>query len=123
MRVIQNRAVRILIKASPDKRTHEIYEEAKLSPIDNRWETGNLIMLFKAMNNLTPSYLSSRIQLQENPYNLRNSCYKITLPKPKTEFMRRTFLYSSSKSFNSLPLPVRNTQQLKTFISLLKDAK
>ena len=61
LRVIQNRAVRILIKASPDKRTKEVYEQAKLLPSDSRWMTGNLIMLFKIKNSLTPTYLSSRI--------------------------------------------------------------
>ena len=119
--IIQNRAVRILIKASPDKRTKEVYEQAKLLPSDSRWMTGNLIMLFKIKNSLTPTYLSSRIQLQNNPYDLRNSSNKIKLSKPKTEFMRRTFLYSSSKIFNSLPPTVRNIQNLKTFIRTLNN--
>ena len=121
LRVLQNRAVRILIKACPDKRTHELYDEAKLSPIDNRWKTGNLIMLFKMLHNLTPTYLSSRIKLSNNSYNLRNSFNRLQLQKPKTENMRRSFLYSSTKLFNSLSQEIRNITNVNVFIRTIRN--
>ena len=63
-----------------------------------------------------PIYLSSRIQMKRNPYMLRNSVSEIYLPKPKTEFLKRSFIYASSKIFNSLPLETRQICNIKTFL-------
>ena len=63
-----------------------------------------------------PIYLSSRIQMKRNPYMLRNSVSQIYLPKPKTDFLKRSFIYASSKIFNSLPLETRQICNIKTFL-------
>ena len=120
LRVLQNRAVRILIKALPEMRTLEIYDLAKLSNIDKRWKRANLITLFKIIHNLAPVYLSSRTEVANNPYNLRNCNYKLKLPKPKTEFLRRSFIYRATTNFNSLPSEIRNIFDVKIFIRALQ---
>ena len=38
----------------------------------------------------------------QNRYNLRNSEYDLTIPKPRTEYLRRSFKYSGAMLWNDL---------------------
>ena len=40
-------------------------------------------------------------------YNLRENEYKLAVPKPRTEFYKRSLSYSGSVLWNGLPLEVR----------------
>ena len=55
------------------------------------------------------------VSLQNYEYSLRNTRNKILLPKPKTNFKRNSFLYTSAMSFNSLPNEIRSINVLSTF--------
>ena len=39
----------------------------------------------------------------QNIYNLRNNDKNITLPKPKREFLKRSFKYNGARIWNNLP--------------------
>ena len=117
MRVLQKRALRIVLKCDNNIRSNELFQRLKVDPIDLRWKKTNVILLFKTMHvKDMPIYLSSRIQMKRNPYMLRNSVSQIYLPKPKTDFLKRSFIYASSKIFNSLPLDTRQICNIKTFL-------
>ena len=40
---------------------------------------------------------------QNDNYNLRSNQIKLNLPKPKTNFLKRSFSYRAAKSWNELP--------------------
>ena len=87
-----------------------------VDPIELRWKKTNVMLLFKIMHvQDMPTYLISRIQMKSNPYALRNSLIQIFLPKPKTDFLKRSFSYSSSKIFNSLPPETRQITNMNSF--------
>ena len=77
--------------------------------------------MFKVMHlENIPKYLSCLIQFKSNPYMLRNSCSQILLLKPTTDFLKRSFTYTSSMISNSLPLEtkqINNTNDFKRRIS------
>ena len=116
MRVLQKRALRIILRADNSTRSNELFRTSNVDPIDLRWKKTNVSLLFKIINlpNM-PNYLSSRIQMKSNPYMLRNSISLILLPKPKTDFLKRSYIYASSKIFNSLSLDTRQSCNLNTF--------
>ena len=53
---------------------------------------------------------------ESNLQYLSNSVSQIYLPKPKTDFLKRSFIYASSNIFNSLPLETRQICNIKTFL-------
>ena len=61
-----------------------------------------IITVFKCLNNMAPSYLSSRFKIRNNSYNLRG-VRKLWVPKViTTTFRLHSFTYLGVKLWNSL---------------------
>ena len=65
-------------------------------------------MVSKALHNLTPVYLHNMFCKFNTDYGLRNSINKLTLPKARTEYLKRGFSYSGAALWNSLHKNVQN---------------
>ena len=75
------------------------------------------IIMYKVNNGITPDYLSSLYPpLIENatPYNLRNSNNYVTIPR-RLEIFSNSFIPSSVKLWNALPLEIRSSKSLLIF--------
>ena len=48
-------------------------------------------------------------------YNLRNTEAKLNLPKPRTNYLKRSFSYSGAILWNYLPVNIRTLNSLETF--------
>ena len=70
---------------------------------------------------MTPDYLRSRFVYRDNisAYRLRNTENKLVLPQPRTDYLKRRFLYSGAHLWNDLPLDLRKTCSLTDFKSKL----
>ena len=55
------------------------------------------------MNSLAPEYLQSLFPQCYSNYNLRNSEGKLTLPKWRTNHLKRSFYNNGAKLWNNLP--------------------
>jgi hypothetical protein len=51
----------------------------------------------------------------QNTYNLRNSENDLTLPKPRTEYLRRSFKYSGATLWNDLSSATKSADTLDYF--------
>ena len=72
-------------------------------------------MMFKSRHALAPVYLTDLFNKRSSYYNLRNSSGKLTLPKPHTNYLKRSFSYSGAQLWNSLPEYVRNIKSTGQF--------
>ena len=72
-------------------------------------------MVFKSLHNLTPVYLHNMFCNFNTHYGLRNSTNKLILPKPRTEYLKRSFSYSGAALWNSLPQAFRECNSLGAF--------
>ena len=70
------------------------------------------IMMFKSLNEQAPVYLQNLFHERSTDYDLRNSFHKLTLPRPRTNFLKRSFCYSSALLWNSLPENVREIKSI-----------
>ena len=62
-----------------------------------------IILVFKAVNNLLPTYLSDLLTIRENIKNLRGT-NKFVIPKVNTTcYGTRSVAHTTSKAWNSLP--------------------
>ena len=69
-------------------------------------------MMFKSLNGLAPVYLHDLYSEQLTDYDLRDSFHKLNLPKPRTEYLKRSFDYSGALLWNSLPENIRATRSI-----------
>ena len=68
-------------------------------------------MIFKPLHNLTPVYLHNMFCKFNTTYGLGNSINKLTLPKVRTEYLKRGFSYSGAALWNSLPQELRECKE------------
>ena len=68
------------------------------------------------MNNLTPEYLRNEFELITHPYPSRTGA-KIKLPKPRTNYLKRSFKYRNAKAYNALPPYIKSSPSINIFKS------
>ena len=68
-------------------------------------------MMLKSLNGLAPVYLKDLFSERHTDYDmrdsLRDSLRKLNLPKPRTDYLKRSFGYSGALLWNSLPENIR----------------
>lgn len=115
LQVIQNRALRIVLQVDNRFNRQSLYDTLKVDCLLDRWKKQALLLIFKVLNNLLPVSLCERVQKRESLYNLRNHENILNLPKPKTNILRKSTLYSASKLFNTLPTRTRSITSITAF--------
>ena len=60
-------------------------------------------MMYKTMNDLAPEHLQSLFSQRHSANNLRNSEGRLTLSKPSTNFLKRSFSYNGPLLWNNMP--------------------
>ncbi|XP_022777752.1 uncharacterized protein LOC111319200 [Stylophora pistillata] len=70
---------------------------------------------------MTPDYLRSRFVYRDSvsAYRLRNTENKLVLPQPRTDYLKRSFLYSGVQLWKNLPIDLRQASSLTDFKSKL----
>ena len=71
--------------------------------------------MFQTVNDLTPHYLRELFQSRSTAYNLRNSENTLFVPKPRTNYGKRSFSYSGAVLWNELPQNMRAIGSLNQF--------
>ena len=96
---LQNRAGRVILRAAYDVSSEDVLKELGWSDLKTRRAKHKATQMFKISTGEAPNYLTDRFFKVEarNPYNVRNTELNINLPLPKTDFMKRSFLYAGPK--------------------------
>ena len=72
--------------------------------------------MYKTLNKLAPEYLQCLFtQRHVNDYNLRNLKGKLSLPKPNTNYLKRSFCYSGACLWNNLPQDLKSVGSIGQF--------
>ena len=77
-------------------------------------------MMFKSLNEQAPVYSQNLFHERSTDYDLRNSFHKLTLPRPRTNYLKRSFSYSGALLWNSLPENVREIKSVRKFKEQIK---
>ena len=107
-------------------RSSQVFETLQWHPIKNLMDKRDLTMMFKVLKNMAPNYLTILFRKCDNSnYSLRSNNLKLSLPKPKTDFLKRSFSYRGAVAWNSLPSEllrvVDESQSISSFRSLLNN--
>jgi hypothetical protein len=72
--------------------------------------------MFKTLKSNAPSYLQKLFSIRGTGYNLSgNSEMRLNLPKPRRNYLKRSFCYSGALLWNSLPQEIRKLQTQAKF--------
>lgn len=118
---LQNRAFRILLGLSP-------YEHVSIKELHSRLGYKSLefrrfchlnTMVYKAINELAPPYLKSSFHFCQYNYLLRSNG-KLALPRPRTDYLKRSFSYRGAMQFNNLPPELKLSTSVASFSNRLR---
>ena len=101
---LQKRAARVITGDTYDVRSMQKLDSLNWLPLEELLKQREVIMTFKILTGRSPQYLEKLFSISQNDnYNLRSNQTKLKLPKPKTNFLKRSFSYRAAKSWNELP--------------------
>ena len=97
-----------------------LLRETGLSLLSIRRTVSKIILIFKIIRNLTPSYLKSLLPDEENVrYNTRNAG-NLRLPKISKNYFLKSFIPSSIRLWNGLETIVKSILDLEEFKKAIK---
>ena len=121
---LQKRAGRVILGVDTTFSSRSIFICLHWLPIDFRIVYFTALMTYKALNNLTPSYIRDIFNpLSEvSSVNTRGvSDGNLYLPMFRTAMGQRSFSYRATKIWNSIPPSIRNNESVSLFKSALHE--
>ena len=108
--MLRNRAARVITGARFNTNSAEVLESLQWTTLDVRRDKVKSVFLYKNLNEQSaPSLRQAFVRNKDlnRDYNLWSNDNGLALPKPKTNFLKRSFRYSAAKLWNSLPSEVK----------------
>lgn len=111
---LQNRAAKIITRANWYDSSTNALTMLNWDNIKKRQEYHEAVTMYKIINDYTPHYLRNRFKLRNNKYNLRG--YQVLqIPKPNTNFKKRSLGYRGAVSWNSLNDNLKSARNVNQF--------
>ena len=82
------------------------------------------LLTFKALNNLTPAYILKLLKPMSETHSLSlrsSDSGLLSIPRSRSALYDRSFSYSASKLWNSLPQSLRTSSSLNEFKTGLRN--
>ena len=119
---LQNRAARILTNSHYDADARPLLNTLGLKTIQDLIDTEINTTVFKVLNSLAPVYLSDLFirNSESHLQALRNTKTDLQVPKKTTNNGQKCFPYRGVKSWNALPLEIKQASSLLVFKTKLK---
>ena len=112
---LQNRAARVITKQGYEIRSKDIRRSLNWDDLAQRRYKHKATMMFKVLNDGSPSCLKDLFTPKSLKYSLRQRENQLFLVKPRTEYLKRAFVYDGAKLWNKLPRAMRLQSKLSTF--------
>ena len=115
---LQKRAARIILNVKYRTSSLLLFKELGWLTFMSRVNYHKGVLLFKCIHGCAPTYLSSLFDKSSNisSYSLRSAnSGNVFVPRPNSNFMKKTFHYSGTILWNSLPKHLKNIQSIDSF--------
>ena len=103
MQKLQNRAVSVITRSPYDASANPLLDSLHLDNLSLRRKKIKAKIMFKILKGDAPAYLQNLFSARGTGYDLRNSEIKLNLPKPRTNYLKRSLCYRGALLWNSLP--------------------
>ena len=114
---LQNRAARIILNMSNDVNHSIALRTLGWEPLKNERKKAKAKIMYKVLNKMGPKSLSNLFSYKSEKinYNLRDISSFHNLPKPRTIYMKNSFMYDGASLWNSIPKEIRESRTLSSF--------
>ncbi len=122
LQIVQNAAARLLTGMKKRDHITPVLSSLHWLPVQYRIDFKILLMVFKALHNMYPSYITNLLEYH-TPVRTLRSADKLLLAVPRSKKKSkgdRAFMVVAPKLWNSLPLHIRQARSLEVFKSHLK---
>ena len=122
LQYVQNSAARLLTRTRKHEHITPILRELHWLPVTERIRFKTLLVTFKCLNQLAPTYLSDLLTIYKPTRTLRSSTKEL-LVQPRCNLKTyggRAFSIIAPKLWKALPLNIWNSASLESFKSTLK---
>lgn len=119
---VQYEAARVVTGLTRSVSINELIKEIGWLSLSDRRLFQKAVLMFKIKNGIAPEYVSNLMPplvADRTVYNLRN-VDDITVTNRRTELFSKSFIPSTINYWNSLPLPIRNSDSVESFKNKLK---
>lgn len=124
LQILQNKCMRNILRTSKCCSAEKMLDVLELMSFKKRILFNVVyINMYKIVNKIWPSYLSSKIKFNyknERKNTLRNR-NQIVKPIAKKAYMQNTLFYKGIDLYNKLPANVKNIEKIETFKNKLKE--
>ena len=123
LQLLQNAAARLIMRLPKHCHITDTLQELHWLPVAQRIKFKTVLMVYKALNNLAPEYLTQLLERKQNSSRSLRSNDKnlLVIPKCRTvSFGDRNFRNRAPVLWNNLPLQIRSSDKVCTFKRLLK---
>ena len=114
---LQNRAARIILNMSNDVNHSIALRALGWEPLKTERKKAKAKMMYKVLNKMGPKSLTNLFsyKCEKTKYNLRDISSGLSLPKPRTNNMKNSFMYDGAHLWNSIPKEIRESKILSSF--------
>ena len=122
LKKVQNTAVRIITLCKIENHITPHLKNLHWLPVSLRIDFKMLLLTYKILNGLAPSYLCDLLIIRELPRELRStSMCNLKIPRSRTtSYGDRAFSVAAPKLWNELPPEIRDAPTLPLFKTMLK---
>ena len=121
---LQKRAARIILKADFLTPSKLMFETLGWLSVPKRIFYNKAILTYKALNNLTPAYITNLLTPISNTHSFSLRSQEngaLCIPRSRSALYDRSFSHSASKLWNSLPQNIRTNNTLASFKTDLRN--
>ena len=117
LKKLQNRAARIILNMSNDVNHSIALRALGWEPLKTERKKAKAKMMYKVLNKMGPKSLANLFsyKCEKTNYNLRDISSGLSLPKPRTNNMKNSFMYDGAHLWNSIPKEIRESKTLSSF--------
>ena len=115
---LRRRAAGIILRTDFTSPSANMFKQLGWASVASRLQYNKAVLTYKALNDLTPSYISDLLKLSEltSSFHLRSSDNGfLTVPRSRTVLYDGSFSCSAPKLWNSLPYSIRSVPSLDVF--------
>lgn len=121
--VVQNKAARLVLKCLYSTRVTEMHQTLSWPLLQKKFEYNLLIFLKKTIAIGKPHCCFDKIKcVNQTHSHCTRHAYSadLVLPRPKTNFLKKSVLYKATQLWNELPKELRDLPNVQTFKKALK---
>ena len=113
---LQKRAGRMVLGVPSRTSTRDVYDKLKWTNLRTKWKINRCLMVHKCLNSNVPEYLCNHFTRSDHKHSTRTSTSgSVNIPALRTVQGQRSFGYTGSKDFNSLPVNLKSIKEYKYF--------